>query len=52
MVVEQIVFSLLLIGVGDILRGDHMRDAFPKPGRVGRAASGSSSGRASGGAAA
>jgi hypothetical protein len=33
MVVEQIVFSLLLIGVADILRSDHMRDAFPKPGR-------------------
>ncbi|AJW79258.1 hypothetical protein [Clavibacter michiganensis] len=34
MVIEQIVFSLLLIGVADILRSDHMRDAFPKPGRV------------------
>ncbi|PPF52129.1 hypothetical protein C5B94_13590 [Clavibacter michiganensis] len=53
MVVEQIVFSLLLIGVGDILRGDHMREAFPKPGRVaGGSAVGSSSARPSGGAAA
>ncbi len=33
MTVEQIVFSLLLIGVGDILTGDAMRDAFPKPAR-------------------
>jgi hypothetical protein len=53
MVVEQIVFSLLLIGVADILRSDHMRDAFPKPGRVaGGSAAGSSSARPSGGAAA
>ena len=51
MVIEQIVFSLLLIGVADILRSDHMRDAFPKPARVARgAAAGSSSARPSGGA--
>jgi hypothetical protein len=31
MTIEQIIFSLLLIGVGDILTGDAMRDAFPKP---------------------
>lgn len=31
MTIEQIVFSLLLIGVGDILTGDAMRDAFPRP---------------------
>ncbi len=31
MTIEQIVFSLLLIGVGDILTGDVMREAFPKP---------------------
>jgi hypothetical protein len=31
MTVEQIVFSLLLIGVGDILTGDVMRTAFPRP---------------------
>jgi hypothetical protein len=31
MTIEQIVFSLLLIGVGDILTGNAMREAFPKP---------------------
>jgi hypothetical protein len=31
MTIEQIVFSLLLIGVGDILTGDVMRAAFPRP---------------------
>ena len=31
MTIEQIVFSLLLIGVGDILTGDAMREAFPRP---------------------
>ncbi len=34
MTIEQIVFSLLLIGVGDILTGDVMRAAFPKPPRA------------------
>ena len=31
MTIEQIVLSLLLIGVGDILTGDAMREAFPRP---------------------
>ena len=31
MVTEQIVFSLILIGVADYLDSDHMRAAFPKP---------------------
>jgi hypothetical protein len=31
MVTEQIVFSLVLIGVSDYLSSDHMRTAFPKP---------------------
>jgi len=31
MVIEQIVFSLLMIGIGDVLTTDHMRAAFPKP---------------------
>jgi hypothetical protein len=33
MTIEQIVFSLLMIGIGDILTTDHMREAFPRPGR-------------------
>jgi hypothetical protein len=33
MVVEQIVFSVLMIGIGDFLTSDHMRAAFPKPTR-------------------
>ncbi|ODA89682.1 hypothetical protein ATY41_04300 [Leifsonia xyli subsp. xyli] len=33
MVTEQIVFSLILIGVADYLDTDHMRSAFPKPAR-------------------
>ncbi|RIJ57002.1 hypothetical protein [Clavibacter phaseoli] len=49
MVVEQIVFSLLLIGVADILRSDHMRDAFPKPGRADGSAPGSSAAHSTGG---
>lgn len=34
MVTEQILFSLILIGVADYLDSDHMRDAFraPRPG--------------------
>ena len=35
MTIEQIVFSLLMIGIGDILTTDHMREAFPRPGRSG-----------------
>jgi len=30
MTVEQIVFSLLMIGIGDLLTTDHMRAAFPR----------------------
>jgi hypothetical protein len=33
MVVEQIAFSVIMIGIGDFLTSDHMRTAFPKPGR-------------------
>lgn len=33
MVTEQILFSLLLIGVADYLDSDHMRSVFPKPPR-------------------
>jgi uncharacterized protein (DUF2236 family) len=33
MVTEQILFSLIMIGVGDYLSTDHMREAFPKPPR-------------------
>lgn len=31
MVTEQIIFSLILIGVADYLDSDHMRAAFPRP---------------------
>lgn len=31
MITEQILFSLILIGVADYLSTDHMRAAFPKP---------------------
>lgn len=34
MVTEQIIFSLILIGVADYLDSDHMRASFPKPGAV------------------
>ncbi|MCI4658635.1 hypothetical protein [Cryobacterium zhongshanensis] len=34
MVSEQILFSLIMIGVGDYLSSDHMREAFPKPQRT------------------
>jgi len=33
MVTEQIVFSLILIGVADYLDSDHMRATFPRPDR-------------------
>ncbi|MBW4093978.1 MAG: hypothetical protein HIU81_00465 [Acidobacteria bacterium] len=33
MVIEQIVFAVLMIGVADFLTSDHMRDAFPSPKR-------------------
>lgn len=35
MTIEQIVFSLLMIGIGDILTTDHMREAFPRPSKPG-----------------
>jgi hypothetical protein len=35
MVTEQIVFSLILIGVADYLDSDHMRASFPRPTRNG-----------------
>lgn len=35
MVTEQIVFSLILIGVADYLDSDHMRAVFPRPGNHG-----------------
>lgn len=31
MITEQIVFSLVMIGVGDFLTGDHLREVFRKP---------------------
>jgi len=31
MVTEQIVFSLILIGIADFLDSDHMRQVFRKP---------------------
>lgn len=31
MTIEQIIFSLLLVGVGDILTSDRFRDAYPYP---------------------
>ncbi|WP_295121474.1 hypothetical protein [uncultured Leifsonia sp.] len=34
MVTEQIVFSLILIGVAGYLDSDHMREAFPRPARA------------------
>ena len=35
MVSEQILFSLILIGVADYLDSDHMRAVFPRPGNQG-----------------
>lgn len=32
MITEQIVFSLIMIGIADFLTSDHMRAAFRKPG--------------------
>lgn len=31
MITEQIVFSLVMIGVGDFLTGDHLREVFRRP---------------------
>jgi hypothetical protein len=36
MVIEQIVFSLLMIGIGTVLSSAHMRAAFPKPAKRAR----------------
>ncbi|UXN21866.1 hypothetical protein N8D77_17325 [Curtobacterium flaccumfaciens] len=33
MVIEQILFSVLMVGIGDVLTNDHMRATFPKPAR-------------------
>ncbi|PYY40244.1 hypothetical protein DEJ32_07020 [Curtobacterium sp. MCPF17_046] len=33
MVIEQIVFSVLMVGIGDVLTSDHMRSTFPRPAR-------------------
>lgn len=33
MVIEQILFSVLMVGIGDVLTSDHMRATFPKPAR-------------------
>lgn len=38
MVTEQIVFSLILIGVADYLDSDHMRSAFPRQTKQGATA--------------
>jgi hypothetical protein len=37
MTIEQIIFSLLMIGIGDILTTDHFREAFPRPPKSPRA---------------
>ena len=34
MVVEQIIFAALMIGIADFLTSDHMRDAYPSPRRL------------------
>lgn len=31
MITEQIIFSLIMIGIADFLTSDHMRDAYRKP---------------------
>jgi hypothetical protein len=36
MITEQIVFSLILIGIANYLSTDHMRAAYPKPAKVPR----------------
>ena len=35
MVIEQIIFAVLMIGIADFLTSDHMRDAYPSPKRLG-----------------
>lgn len=37
MITEQIIFSLIMIGVADYLSSDYMRDAFPKPVKAAKA---------------
>ncbi|HEV7169121.1 MAG TPA: hypothetical protein VGN49_14295 [Micrococcaceae bacterium] len=32
-VIEQIVFAVLMIGIADFLTSDHMRGAYPSPRR-------------------
>lgn len=49
MVTEQIIFSLILIGVSDFLDSDHMRAAFPKPHKAQKAQTVSGSADASDG---
>jgi len=34
MVIEQIIFAVLMIGIADFLTSDHMRDAYPSPKRL------------------
>jgi len=34
MVSEQIVFSLVLLGIAEYLSTDHMREAYAKPSRA------------------
>ncbi|MCY0903679.1 hypothetical protein [Arthrobacter sp. H14-L1] len=34
MVVEQIIFAVLMIGIADFLTSDHMRNAYPSPKRL------------------
>ncbi len=33
MVIEQIIFAILMIGIADFLSSDHMHDAYPSPRR-------------------
>lgn len=40
MVSEQIVFSLVMLGIAEYLSTDHMREAYPKPPRTPRVARG------------
>lgn len=34
MIIEQIIFAVLMIGIADFLTSDHMRDAYPSPKRL------------------
>lgn len=44
MVAEQVVFSLVLVGVAEILGTEHIRTAFPKPAGRAKAAPGTAMG--------